>query len=287
MIRVGYDFRARLRRRCQSFICPVRPAHLHSLSASLELTADSEKVVLAVADVIVFDQRDFGQAVMSEQTSMFEGARPVSRLTCTSKRPATVATTRRRSVADTAKRGIDFRGYTVLECADDVNVLQALGYKQITLVGTGFSSQWSFAMYASTQRRQSPSRYSPARRTAPMAAYDMPSQVFAAIQRSWWEAEKDAALKPYLPPGGLTAAAREVMMRLDHQPAKVKTTVAGGGEIEVVLGRQDSPAARIHTAIRAGLAAGSLPRSITATGPSWSPPGGMNGTERRSIQSDR
>ena len=65
--------------------------------------------------------------------------------------------------------------------------------------------------------------------------YDMPSHVFAAVQRSWWEAEKDPGLKPYLPPGGLMAAAREVLRRFDRAPVQVKVSDTR----TIPIGRED------------------------------------------------
>ena len=140
----------------------------------------------------------------------------------------------RAAVADYEKKGIDLRGYTVKECADDVNdVRRALGYERIILVATSFGSQWSFAVM-----RRHPNIVARALLSGvePLDyGYDMPSHVFAAVQRMWWEAEKDARLKPYLPPGGLAAAAREILRRLDRGPIQVKLS----DTVTVTLGRED------------------------------------------------
>jgi hypothetical protein len=70
--------------------------------------------------------------------------------------------------------------------------------------------------------------------------YDMPSHVFAAIQRQWFEAEQDPRFKPYLPPGGLAAAAREVLRRLDQAPVKAHVKDERAGEtVTITLGRED------------------------------------------------
>jgi pimeloyl-ACP methyl ester carboxylesterase len=193
---------------------------------------------LAVADVIVFDQRGYSPRGGTLSFKHHADGAPLDQPTDLHVETTRYVALAKAAVADAAKRGIDFRGYTVLECSDDVDDLRkALGYKQITLVGTSFGSQWSFAIM---RRHKDVIARALLSGVEPLdGGYDMPSQVFAAIQRSWWEAEKDTALKPYLPPGGLTEAAREVMKRLEREPAKVKTTVAGGGEVEVVLGRQD------------------------------------------------
>jgi pimeloyl-ACP methyl ester carboxylesterase len=140
----------------------------------------------------------------------------------------------RAAVADYATRNIDLRGYTVKECADDVNDLRkALGYERITLVGTSFGSQWSFAIM-----RRHPEIVARALLSGvePLDyGYDMPSHVFTAVQRSWWEAEKDPGLKPYLPPGGLMAAAREILRRFDRAPVQVKVSDTR----TIPIGRED------------------------------------------------
>ena len=137
-------------------------------------------------------------------------------------------------VAEYEKKGIDLRGYTVKECADDVNDLRsALGYERISLVGTSFGSQWSFAVM-----RRHPNVIARALLSGvePLDyGYDMPSHVFAAVQRMWFEAEKDPRLQPYLPPGGMMTAMREVFRRLDRGPIQVKLS----DTVSVTVGRED------------------------------------------------
>jgi len=137
------------------------------------------------------------------------------------------------------RRGFDLRGYDIKECADDVNDLRkALAYDQIILVGQSFGSQWSFAVM-----RRHPEIVARALLLGvePLDfGYDMPSHVLAAVQRMWWEAEKDPQLKPYLPMGGLMAAAREVVRRLEAAPAQVKVKNEKTGEtITISLGKED------------------------------------------------
>src|SRR5207248_11623557 len=70
--------------------------------------------------------------------------------------------------------------------------------------------------------------------------YDMPSHVVAAVQRMWWEVERDPQFRLYLPTGGMMAAAREVLKRLDQAPARVSVKDDRSGEtVTVVLGRED------------------------------------------------
>jgi pimeloyl-ACP methyl ester carboxylesterase len=194
-----------------------------------------------VGDVVLVDQRGFSER---GDVLRFKHRKPEEALD----QPGSLARATdafkelaRAAVADYAKKGIDLRGYTVKECADDVNDLRkALRYERITLVGTSFGSQWSFAIM-----RRHPDVIARALLSGvePLDyGYDMPSHVLAAVQRLWWEAEKDPRLKPYLPPGGLMQAAREVLRRLESAPIKVEVTgkdPKNSEKVTITLGRED------------------------------------------------
>ncbi len=105
----------------------------------------------AVADVVVVDQRGFsprGELLTFKRQMPDE---PLDQPADLARDTADFVATARAAVAESATKKIDLRGYTALECADDVNDLRkALKYPKITLVGTSFGSQWSFA----TMRRR-------------------------------------------------------------------------------------------------------------------------------------
>jgi pimeloyl-ACP methyl ester carboxylesterase len=194
-----------------------------------------------VGDVVFVDQRGFSERGDILKFKYRTKDQPLDQPGSLERSSAVFAEVARAAAADFAARGIDLRGYTVKECADDVNDLRkALGYEKITLVGTSFGSQWSFAVM-----RRHPEIVARALLSGvePLDyGYDMPSHVFAAVQRMWWEAEKDPRIKPYLPPGGLRAAAREVLRRLDSAPVKVQVKVKDpntGQMPTVTLGRED------------------------------------------------
>jgi len=134
-----------------------------------------------------------------------------------------------------AETGIDLRGYTVKECADDVaDLASALAFPEFTLVGTSFGSQWSFAVM-----RRHPELVARALLSGvePLdSAYDMPSYVFAALQRMWWTIEQDEQWQEYLPEGGIAAAAEAVIQRLEREPLALE--VAGR---TVLVGPLDFP----------------------------------------------
>lgn len=70
--------------------------------------------------------------------------------------------------------------------------------------------------------------------------YDMPSHVFASIQRMWSVAERDPRWRPYLPPGGLAAAAEAVFRRFERAPQVVQVKDDKSGEVvSITLGIED------------------------------------------------
>lgn len=194
-----------------------------------------------VSDVVFVDQRGHSERGEILKSKFRTPELPLDQPSSLARSTAGFVELARAAVAEFAGKGIDLRGYTVKECADDVNDLRkALGYDRITLVGTSFGSQWSFAIM-----RRHPDIVARALLSGvePLDyGYDMPSHVFAAVQRMWWEAEKDPRLQPYLPPGGLMAATREVLRRLDRTPLKVTVKVKDpktGETPAVTLGRED------------------------------------------------
>ncbi|MBL9217863.1 MAG: alpha/beta hydrolase [Opitutaceae bacterium] len=142
------------------------------------------------------------------------------------------------AVADHQKKGIDLRGYTVLECAADVNdVRRELGYERITLIGQSFGSQWSFAimrLHPAIVARAVLSGVEPID-----CGYDMPSHIYASMRRQWQAVEREAAFKPYLPAGGIAGAVSEIVRRLERGPFEVKTTDKSGKAVTITLGRDD------------------------------------------------
>jgi pimeloyl-ACP methyl ester carboxylesterase len=190
-------------------------------------------------DVIFVDQRGNSERGEVLKFRYRTPEQPLDQPISLARATAAFVETARGAVAEFATKGVDLRGYTVKECADDVNDLrQALGYKQLTLVATSFGSQWSFAVM-----RRHPDSVARALLSGvePLdCGYDMPSHIFAAIQRMWWEAEKDPRLQPYLPPGGLMAGMREVMRRLARAPARVPVKDPRTGEtVTITLGLED------------------------------------------------
>ena len=195
-----------------------------------------------VGDVVLVDQRGFSERGDVLKYKYRTPDELLDQPASLARSTAAFADVARAAVAEFSEKGFDLRGYTVKECADDVNdVRKALGYERITLVGGSFGSQWSFAIM-----RRHPEIVARALLAGvePLdCGYDMPSHVLAAVRRMWWEAERDPRLQPYLPPGGLMAAAREVLRRLEREPVRVQLKgvkdVKTGEAPTVALGQED------------------------------------------------
>lgn len=136
-------------------------------------------------------------------------------------------------------RGVDLRGYDILNIVDDVHELRAaLGYDKIVLRGCSFGSQWSLAYlkrWPQTVDRAWLSGVEPLDYT-----YDSPAWLWASMARLAQRAESDPALKKQMPKGGLMAALSEVVDRLAAKPVTVTFTPRGDTkEVSVVLGAED------------------------------------------------
>ncbi|QSQ27975.1 alpha/beta fold hydrolase [Pyxidicoccus parkwayensis] len=189
----------------------------------------------AAGDLVVLDQRGY-----SKRGEVLEAAAPEQPL----EQPRTLAADAA-DMVKVAKAAIaahpdkDLAGYTIIQCAEDVNDLRrALGYEQISLYGNSFGSQWSFAVM-----RLHPEIVARAQLggVEPLDyAYDMPSHVLAALQRIAWDADRDPGLAPYLPKGGVMEALRVVRDRFASGPIKVRGKDETTGKPRTVaLGLQD------------------------------------------------
>ena len=186
----------------------------------------------AAGDVVVVDQRGY-----SKRGEVLEFAYPQQPLD----RPGSQATDTANMVkaareAIAAHPDKDLAGYTIVQCAEDVNDLRkALGYDKITLFAESFGSQWAFAVM-----RLHPEIVARAQLAGvePLDfGYDMPSHVLAALQRIAFDADRDPGLAPYLPKGGVMGALRAVRDRFARAPVSVKVKDETTGRVqEVVLG---------------------------------------------------
>jgi pimeloyl-ACP methyl ester carboxylesterase len=217
--RIGIGF-ARIRSSAPAgtlptFHLPGGPGSSHL--GALTPQTDAERMKLrelltyrAVGDVVIVDQRGYSKRGEVLEFAARLRDQPLDQPASLARTTGAFAEAARAAVA--AQEGRDLAGYTVFECADDVNDLrQALGYAQILLVGQSFGSQWSLAVlrrHPGTVVRAMLSGVEPLG-----CAYDPASLIFAALQRIAFDAERDPALAPYLPEGGLIEAIRAVRAR--------------------------------------------------------------------------
>jgi pimeloyl-ACP methyl ester carboxylesterase len=218
------------------FILPGGPGRSY-LGALTGTDAESRKLLAELlryteaGDVVVIDQR--GWSTRGDVLELAAPEKPLDRPRSREAEAAEMTALARRAVA--AFPNMDLAGYTVVECAEDVNDLRvALRYPKISLSGQSFGSQWSFAVM-----RRHPDIVARAviSGTEPLdKGFDMPSQILASLQRVAWEAEQDPRLQPYLPEGGLMGAIRAVEQRLRSAPV---TVALPGSARQITLGVGD------------------------------------------------
>ena len=219
-----------------SYLAGLKPGENRGRSATVEFFGRA-------GDVVLVDQRGFSQRGEILRFKTQPPALPLDQPGSLAQSTAAFIEAARTTVAEYAKTEVDLRAYTVHECADDVaDLAKALGYPQVTLVGQSFGSQWSFAILRRHPQLACRALLSG---TEPLdCGYDMPSHVLAAIQRICFEADQDPRLKPYLPGGGLMAAARGTLERLRKSPVTVAVKDDRTGQTaQVVLGAEDFQAA--------------------------------------------
>ncbi len=188
----------------------------------------------AAGDLVVIEQR--GYSVRGEMLMAPRAASPLDQ-------PASVrreadAMRAQATAAIAANPDKDLSGYDIGAFAADVDDLRrALGYDKISLFGGSFGSQWSQAvmrLHPDIVARAVLSSVEPLNN-----GYDMPSQVYASLQRIAYDADRDAGLKPYLPPGGMMGAVDALRTRLAKGPVSVSVRGEDGRMQTVSLGAED------------------------------------------------
>lgn len=188
----------------------------------------------AVGDLVVLEQRGFTRR--GEMLESPKDAMPLDRAGSAGADAEAMRSLARRAIAENP--GKDLSGYDVTELAADVDALRrALGYPKVSLFGGSFGSQWSLAvmrLHPESVARAVLSGVEPLNN-----GYDMPSHVFAALQRIAYDADHDPSLAPYLPTGGLMEAVRALHRRFAAGPVRVQVRDDAGRDQTVVLGAED------------------------------------------------
>ena len=234
-----------------TFHLPGGPANSYLLNLNAHKPAESDRVAPAsyaadialyrkIGDMVYFDQRGYSQAAGHVLTHSYQTKDyPLDQPNSLERERQELIEVANGAIREFGAKGVDLTGYTIKECAADVNDLrQALGYDKVVLVGQSFGGQWSFAtmrLFPHIVARAVISGVEPLD-----LSYDMPSHVFAAMQRMWWTAEQDPKFKPFLPAGGIAGAVRAIIKRLEQAPLRVPVKdERTGATVTVTLGRDD------------------------------------------------
>lgn len=188
----------------------------------------------AAGDLVVIEQR--GYTARGEMLVETAEASPLDQPASVQADARAMLALARRAIAHNSDK--DLSGYTIEAFADDVDDLRrALGYDKISLFGGSFGSQWSLAVmrfHPESVARAVLSSVEPLNN-----GFDMPAQVFAALQRIAFDADRDPGLAPWLPKGGMMEAVRALHRRLAAGPIRVTIRDDTGKPQTVVLGAED------------------------------------------------
>lgn len=196
-----------------------------------------------IADLVVIEQRGY-----TLRGDLMTVKVPAASLDKASTIDADVETMRAMArAAHSAYPKADLSGYSIGEMADDVDDLRkALGYDRMSLVAASFGSQWAFAVM---KRHPGATARAVISSAEPLDyGYDIPSHVFSVMQRIAVEAEQDAALKPYMPEGGLTGAIQSTLRRFEKGDVTVVVPGEKGAPQKIVLGLGDYQQALVNYA---------------------------------------
>jgi pimeloyl-ACP methyl ester carboxylesterase len=188
----------------------------------------------AAGDVVVIEQR--GYTRRGEMLVEMSDALPLDEPASIQADVRAMEALARRAIAHNPDK--DLSGYTFQAYADDVDDLRrALGYDKISLFGGSFASQWSLAVmrfHPESVARAVLSSVEPLNN-----AFDMPSHVFAALQRIAFDADRDPGLAPWMPKGGMMEVVRALHRRFAAGPIRVTIRDETGKARTVVLGAED------------------------------------------------
>jgi pimeloyl-ACP methyl ester carboxylesterase len=199
------------------------------------------------ADVVVFDQRGAGGSLPALDCDHGLWALPHDVPFDVEVWGAELATLSRTCRDHWTEQGVDLAGYTTVENAADVHALRrALGYEKISLLGGSYGSHLAFA--AMREDPQALFRVVLFGVEGPDHTWDDPGGRLATLERIAAAAEASTALAPAIPKGGLLAALRETIERLEDDPVVVPVR-RGDETLDVVV---DAELVRIVASFQAG-----------------------------------
>ncbi len=176
--------------------------------------------LLDISDVVIVSQRGTGPSKPTITFGETLKMQPLDKTLDSDKLKSDLQQILTREKLVWQKSGFDFSGFKVSEMATDVKeVMQALGYKKMTIWGGSFGSHWGIAIM-----RYYPSIVERAifrGLEGPDHTYDHPGHIWNVYKRVAKEAEKSDELKSFIPKGGLIEAVKTIIARADRNPIQV------------------------------------------------------------------
>lgn len=225
-------------RRPPVFLMPGGPGSEYDFSDRWD--REALKHLRKTRDVVYISQRGNPRAPgLVPALTMFGARLPLDQPNSTRFGRDTQRAALKASIEEWTRRGVDLRGYDIMNVVDDVHDLRAaLGYDKVVLRGCSFGSQWGLAYmkrWPETVDRALLSGVEPLDYT-----FDDPKAVWASIVRLAQQAEADSTFSKHVPSSGLIAALQRTMRRLETQPVKVRIEEPRTNRpIDVVVGADD------------------------------------------------
>jgi pimeloyl-ACP methyl ester carboxylesterase len=172
------------------------------------------------ADLIVVGQRGIGS---SKPDTVMEGVAvfPPHQEVTNEQYARAVRTACEKGKQYWEAKGLDLRGFTVIEAAADIKAVRdAFGYDKIIISGTSFVSHWGMAVMRNHPEIIERALFSSLE--GPDHTWDMPSHVLHSLERIAAAAENDPALRSQIPEGGLIKALQDVIERVEAEPVLVE-----------------------------------------------------------------
>lgn len=188
--------------------------------------------ILEVADVILLDQRGTGRSEPSMRYR-WEGELPLRAFADENASREHVLEMSRRARAALLERGIDPRGYTTVESADDVDALrEALGEERISLFGFSYGTHLGLAVIRRHGERVASAVL--AGNEGPDHTRKLPLNMDVAFQRLSRLVAADPRIGGRIP--DLVALYDRVIAKLAAEPMVISIPGPGGESIELPIG---------------------------------------------------
>ena len=192
------------------------------------------KGLLEVGDVILLDQRGVGLSRPNLEDPR-PYAIPPDMLRDSPEALEIILEVNRQAHEDWTRKGVDLRGYTTVESADDIDAIRrALGYEKMSLFGRSYGSHLGLA--AVRRHGDKIHRAVLSGIEGPNHTIATPSQIQTNLEAIAEIVESDPDLGPHIP--DFLAMVERVLTRLDNSPVMVEIAKPRSNEkINVAVGK--------------------------------------------------